>query len=98
MIRGLVTSAWFLPDPEDGGGDITAPRVGCLAILVGVGRSLGWRTDPGTTLGRGGDNRPGREKKGDAENAKHGEVKEEDSRRVNGSSRGVRGKAGSTPR
>ena len=79
VVGSAISSARFFADPEDGGGDVPAPRVNGLAVLVGIGWGLGRGGDPGSFsktsfLGPEGKEDPEGQEAGDEEKAVHGAV------------------------
>ena len=71
MIGCLVPPPWLFSDPEDGGGNVPAPRINGLTILVRVGWSLGRRSDPWPSLTLGRESDPEGHEDGDEKKADH---------------------------
>ena len=71
MVGCLVSPPWLFSDPEDGGGDIPVPGVNGLAIVVGVGRGLGGRSNLWSSLSLSGESSPERHQNGNEKEAGH---------------------------
>ena len=71
MVGCLVSPPWLFSDPEDGGGDIPVPAVNGLAIVVGVGRGLGGRSNLWSPLSQSGESSRERHQNGNEKEAGH---------------------------